>query len=98
MKVEQKVEKNPCVINLTVKADADEIKNDNILLVFILPQTPSQLLDKDDWRLCRPYQKHLIDFWNVNTLIEDVNGEDVFQFVWIFIIGEPVDCILTGLL
>lgn len=26
MKVEQKAEKNPCVVSLTVKADADEIK------------------------------------------------------------------------
>ena len=28
MKVEQKVEKNSCVISLTVKAEADEIKGE----------------------------------------------------------------------
>ena len=37
MKVEQKAEKNPCVISLTVKADAEEIKGEarKVLNTFI---------------------------------------------------------------
>ena len=39
MKVDQKAEKNPCVVSLTVKADADEIKGAVARSVAIPPGT-----------------------------------------------------------
>ena len=96
---------NATIINLLINAlasnhevvfvVADEIQNHHKLLVLVFSKSPSKLLDEDDWRLGWPYKQNLVDFWNVNTLIEDINREDVFKLIWIAVVCEAVDCFKT---
>jgi len=58
---------------------ANEVYHRHIRLARSLPQAAPQLLHKNNCRLRRPQHHNLIHARNINTLVEDVNADDVLK-------------------
>ena len=61
---------------------SDKIKNYYILLIFRLSKSSAKLLNKYNRGLCRAQHNHLIHFYNINTFIENINGENIIQWLY----------------
>ena len=58
---------------------ADEVDDGERILAVLDPEAAAQLLQEDDRRLRGPQHQHGVDVGDVETLVEQVDGEDDFQ-------------------
>ena len=59
---------------------ADEINDPQVILAETLAQATTELLGKDDAGLSVAQHHDLVHLGNIDSLIEDIAGEDVVQF------------------
>ena len=58
---------------------ADEIKYKRVLFVVEFTQPSTELLCKYDCRVCSTKHDYLIQRGDVDTLIENINGKQIFE-------------------